>query len=65
MIDGMTSRPFSAVTLPEPEMEVSFKQQIMNFSRTRYSETRKKENNRLNEENAINKKSISIQPNLF
>ncbi len=41
MIDGMTSRPFSAVTLPEPGTEESFKQQVIAQSRRRYAARRK------------------------
>ena len=42
MIDGMTSRPFSAVTLPEPEITGSFKEEIVEESRMRYTATMQK-----------------------
>ncbi len=41
MIDGETSKPFSAVTLPPPERGVSFKKRIIEYSRERYGRARK------------------------
>jgi len=37
LIDGISSTPFSAVTLPLPEKEKSFKNNIVNSSRERYA----------------------------
>ena len=42
MIDGVASRPFSAVTLPSFEGERSFKREIIEQSRKRYATFRKK-----------------------
>ncbi len=36
MIDGVTSQPFSAVTLPAPEIEESFKREIIDRSMKKY-----------------------------
>lgn len=41
MIDGITSRPFSATTLPSPEREESHKDRIVELSRERYCRPRK------------------------
>jgi len=40
MIDGVTSRPFSAVTLPTPERTTLFKEEIIQYSRKRYARAR-------------------------
>jgi DNA helicase HerA-like ATPase len=40
LIDGVTSRPFSAVTLPPPEEAKSFKEEIIAASRQRYGRPR-------------------------
>lgn len=40
MIDGTTSRPFSAKTLPPPKMGVSCKREIVEFSRLKYGRPR-------------------------
>jgi DNA helicase HerA-like ATPase len=40
MIDGVTSRPFSAVTLPPPEGARSFKEEIIALSRRKYGRPR-------------------------
>jgi hypothetical protein len=42
MIDGVTSQPFSAVTLPPFEGEQSFKREIIEHSRKRYATIRTK-----------------------
>jgi len=41
MIDGVTSRPFSATTLPLPDRETSHKGKIIEASRVRYGRPRK------------------------
>ena len=41
MIDGVTSQPFSAVTLPLPERGISKSDEIINESRRRYGRLRK------------------------
>ncbi len=41
MIDGVTSQPFSAVTLPPFQREASFKREIIEHSRKRYATFRK------------------------
>lgn len=40
MIDGMTSRPFSAKTLPPPKVKASLKEEIIEFSRVKYGRPR-------------------------
>lgn len=45
MIDGVTSQPFSAVTLPEPEVGKSFKGEIIEESKKRYASRRKEAGN--------------------
>lgn len=40
MIDGMTCRPFSAITLPPPKIERSSKGEIIEFSRAKYGRPR-------------------------
>lgn len=37
MIDGATSKPFSAMTLPLPERGASFKEDVIRFSRMQYA----------------------------
>jgi len=40
MIDGVTSKPFSAVTLPMPDVDVSYREKIIEKSRRRYTKKR-------------------------
>ena len=40
MIDGITSQPFSAITLPLREINTSHKNEIIDFSRKRYTKPR-------------------------
>jgi len=40
MIDGITSQPFSAITLPLREINTSHKKQIIDFSRKKYTKPR-------------------------
>ena len=42
MIDGVTSQPFSAITLPPVERNRSFKNKIIDFSRKRYATPRER-----------------------
>ncbi len=41
MIDGVTSKPFSAVTLAPPEIRISYQEKIIKTSRKRYARNRK------------------------
>ena len=41
MIDGVTSKPFSAVTLPPPKKDKSYKKKIVEASRDKYGRPRK------------------------
>jgi len=41
MIDGATSQPFSAITLPPPERTKSYKESIIKLCRDKYSKPRK------------------------
>jgi len=41
MINGATSRPFSAITLPPPERKTSHKEEVIELSRERYARPRK------------------------
>lgn len=47
MIDGVTSRPFSAITLSPPEKVRSFKEMVIRISREKYSRPRKEVENDL------------------
>jgi hypothetical protein len=40
MIDGVTSKPFSATTLPPPEVKTSHKLKIIGASRAKFSRPR-------------------------
>jgi hypothetical protein len=40
MIDGVTSRPFSALTLPPPGVKTSHKSRIIEASRTKFGRPR-------------------------
>jgi type IV secretory pathway TraG/TraD family ATPase VirD4 len=40
LIDGKTSEPFSAITLPPPEKEKSFREEIIRLSRKKYAKPR-------------------------
>jgi hypothetical protein len=40
MIDGVTSKPFSAVTLPSPDVDVSHREKIVELSRARFAKKR-------------------------
>ena len=40
MIDGVTSKPFSAVTLPSPDVDVSHREKIVESSRARFAKKR-------------------------
>jgi hypothetical protein len=40
MIDGVTSKPFSAVTLPSPDVDVSHREKIVESSRARFAKRR-------------------------
>ena len=41
MIDGVTSQPFNAITLPPPEKVRSYKESIVKLCREKYSKPRK------------------------
>ncbi|RLE07855.1 hypothetical protein DRJ00_07395 [Candidatus Aerophobetes bacterium] len=41
MVNGVTSRPFSALTLPPSERERSYKEEIVELTRKRYAKSRK------------------------
>ena len=41
MIDGVTSRPFSAITLPPPDKERPYRKKIIEASRGKYGKSRK------------------------
>jgi hypothetical protein len=41
MIDGVTSNPFSAVSLPPFERDISFKEEVISLSRERYGRSRR------------------------
>lgn len=48
MIDGVTSKAFSAITLPSPGKETSYKGEIIKLSRERYGKPRSKVEERRN-----------------
>jgi len=41
MVNGKTSQPFSATTLPPPERKTSYKKEIIELSRLKYARPRK------------------------
>jgi type IV secretory pathway TraG/TraD family ATPase VirD4 len=47
MIDGATSQPFSAITLPPPEKMRSYKESIIKLCREKYSRPRKEAENEI------------------
>jgi type IV secretory pathway TraG/TraD family ATPase VirD4 len=47
MIDGATSQPFSAITLPPPERGKSYKESVIDLCREKYSRSRKEVENGL------------------
>jgi hypothetical protein len=65
MIDGMTSRPFSAVTLAQPEADRSFKDEIIAESRKRYTTRRKKAETKPTFKTSSEPQNTDSQMNLF
>lgn len=65
MIEGVTSRPFSAVTLPYPETGKSFKQEIINCSRKSYATILKKDGREFTAGNPPETEKNCSQLNLF
>jgi len=47
MIDGATSQPFSAITLPRPQKVRSYKESVIKLCREKYSRPRKEVENKL------------------
>jgi hypothetical protein len=41
MINGVTSKAFSATTLPPPQRKISYKEEVIKLSRERYGKPRK------------------------
>lgn len=62
MIDGMTCKPFSAVTLPLKAPSVSYKNQIVSHSRSRYAKRREGVENEIKANLSGNEAEL---PNLF
>ncbi|MBS3789283.1 hypothetical protein KGY79_13955, partial [Candidatus Bipolaricaulota bacterium] len=59
MIDGVSSRPFSAETLPPPEKpETSYKDRIIKVSRERYCTPREEVERKINRWFRITKRSM-------
>ncbi|MBI1805079.1 MAG: type IV secretion system DNA-binding domain-containing protein [Ignavibacteria bacterium] len=65
MIDGVSSNPFSAATLPLPSFSQSFAEQIVHLSRNRYSRPRKEVEARNTLRLAQNRLQDDKQPTLF
>ena len=65
MIDGVTSRPFSAVTLAASEIEESFKEDIIEESRKRYAAKQKATKGIPVSENLSRPKKTNSQMDLF
>jgi len=59
MIDGATSQPFSANSLPLPECHKSFKSEVIATSREAYSKPRKGIEREIFERHKINKETKS------
>jgi hypothetical protein len=65
MIDGVTSKPFSATSLPPPERGISHKEELIKLSRKRYGRPRKEVEKEIIFKDDIKTKSKTIQENLF
>ncbi len=65
MIDGVTSKPFSATTLPPLEKRISHKEEIIKLSRKRYGRPRKKVEKEIVFNDDIKTKSKTTQESLF
>lgn len=65
MIDGVTSQPFSAVTLAAPEIQESFKTEIIDCSRKRYATRRNESEGKLVSESLPPPSETSSQLDLF
>jgi len=61
MIDGVTSRAFSAIKLFPPEMAESFKEEIVRVSRERYGTQREEVEKEILIKNQHGAKGLSIQ----
>lgn len=65
MIDGVTSKPFSATSLPPQEKEISNKEELISLSRERYGRKRKEVENEIIFKDDIKHKNKSEQGSLF
>ena len=65
MIDGVTSKPFSATTLPSPEKETSHKEEVINLSRERYGRKRVDVEKEINFKDDTKTESKTTQESLF
>ncbi|WP_096894068.1 hypothetical protein [Candidatus Scalindua japonica] len=65
MIDGITSRPFSATCLPPPERDVSHKEGVINLSRKRYGRKREEVEKEVIFKDDIKTESKTTQESLF
>ena len=65
MIDGVSSKPFSATTLIPPEIGTSYKDEIIKLSRKRYGRPRKEVQKKILFKNHIETKCQIRQRNLF
>ncbi|MHC4270226.1 MAG: type IV secretory system conjugative DNA transfer family protein [Planctomycetota bacterium] len=65
MIDGVTSKPFSATTLPQPEMGISHKEELIELSRKRYGRPREEVEKEIVFKDDIKPNSKTTQGSLF
>ena len=65
MIDGVTSRAFSATTRPPPEKGISYKEEIVELSRKRYGRPRKEVEKEMSFKKSLETMQESKQRGLF
>lgn len=65
MINGVTSRPFSAITLPPPEIKTSHKKKIIKRSRKKFARPRAEVEREIIEKGVMERKSLTRQASFF
>lgn len=65
MINGATSKPFSAITLSPPEIRTSHKSEVIETSRIRFGRPRAEVERKFLTRNALREKSLFFQKRIF
>jgi hypothetical protein len=65
MINGVTSRAFSAITLPPPQRKISHKEEVIKLSREKYGKPRKEVEREILFKSYIEAKKQTSQRRLF